>query len=231
MIDKNAEQAVFMKDEKWTPDNNVNPLYERQRLAFIREGISDIDPSEMTEQLLALSAQVPKETALFEDILEEAIEAADHAAEPYSRALVMSVIADRLVAACETLDGVPQEHHDALPAAFDLVFGAGRDYQHIEFEEKFLPKILQSYRKSNQIKKDEGTSEHNRRKKENAELWQRIAVKTIEELGHISFFEERLRKEQAGLIGDTLSASGFHLSEGTIKNWLNKYQKEIHSYE
>ncbi len=141
MIDKKAEQAVFMKDEKWTPDSNVNPIYERQRLAFNREGMSDIDPNELAAQLVALSAQVPKETVLFEDALEEAVEAADDAAEAYSRPLIMSVIADRLVSACEVLDGIPREHHDALLTAFDLVFGAGRDYQHIEFSEKFLRKI------------------------------------------------------------------------------------------
>lgn len=231
MSNEAIKKAVFIKDYRWSEADNVDPLHEGKNLAFdLTQDFSEFDPKELARIMAALIAELPQKSVLIEDVFAEASKYGDLEGEAYSRPLVLASIWEMLVSADEAVRDIPETYHGAIQHALDCAFFAGQEYNYIEFREKFYKSIRQTVQRNNTLANNEGRTEHNAKKKEDAAEWQKIAVVKIEEFGHALFFKNQPRKVQADIIRVKLEEQGIYRGNGTISNWLTKYEK-IHSYK
>ncbi|WP_380057434.1 hypothetical protein ACFE33_04400 [Falsihalocynthiibacter sp. SS001] len=148
------KKAISVRQSKWTPENVVDLMNEGPELS-IEAGtdFSKFSPLEFTQYLVSLLDELPKTTILVEDVFEEAQLVADAEGEAYSKPLIMHIVHENLHSAFAAIEKIPDNLQD--PEIFqdpeilqDIVrlvlesgFQAGRDYQQVEFREKYFAKL------------------------------------------------------------------------------------------
>lgn len=171
MTEEPMKKAVYIKENKWTPGNDVDVMHDGPELAFdLNQDFSNLDPRELARHMALLIAEIPSKEALIEDVLVEARATADTDGEAYSRPLIMSSVQEALESANDAIDDIPEEFHGAIQHAMDYAFSAGQNYQYTEFREKFLNKIENGKESREVFPSDGGNARAANYKHENTDL-------------------------------------------------------------